>query len=122
MKRESGNRKRKLWFRVLTILLLVACLTVFGAGLLLKKGIKLDDFTIGPATVSGFFLQWQDKLEIEIGTITVGEQENPGFDKDFSLIGKGIKGAGFLENFFSRISVKDIRIGELTGSLHLAEG
>ena len=122
MSRGSDNRKRKLWLRVLSILLLVACLTVFAAGLLLKKGIKLDDFTIGPAIVSDFSLQWQDKLEIEIGTITVGEQESPGFDKDFNLIGKGIKAAEFLGYFFSRISVQDIRIGELTGSLHLAEG
>ncbi|MBW2683890.1 MAG: hypothetical protein JRC69_10100, partial [Deltaproteobacteria bacterium] len=122
MSRGSDNRKRKLWLRVLSILLLVACLTVFAAGLLLKKGIKLDDFTIGPAIVSDFSLQWQDKLEIEIGIITVGEQESPGFDKDFNLIGKGIKAAEFLGYFFSRISVQDIRIGELTGSLHLAEG
>jgi len=120
--RDSDNRKRRFWLRALTILLLIACLIVLATGLLLKKGIEIDEFTIGTATVSDFSLQWLDKLEIGIGTITVGEQENPGFDKDFSLIGKGIRAAGFLGNFFSSISVKDIRIGELTGSLHLAEG
>ncbi len=122
MNRGSDNRKRKLWLRVLAIFLLVACLTVFAAGLMLKRGIKLDDFTMGTVTISDFSLQWQNKLEIAIGTITVGEQEDSGLTKKFSLVHKGIRAAHFLGHFFSRLSVKAVRIGSLNGSLHLDGG
>lgn len=119
MSRDSDNRKRRFWLRALTILLLIACLIVLATGLLLKKGIEIGEFTIGTAAISDFSLQWQNKIDIEIGTITVGEQEGSGLTKNFSLIDKGIRAVGFLGNFFSRLSVNSIRIMGLTGSLHI---
>ncbi|MBW1637121.1 MAG: hypothetical protein JRJ68_12705, partial [Deltaproteobacteria bacterium] len=122
MGRDSDNVKWKLWPRVLGVLVLLVCLTLFVSGLLLKRGIELDHFTSGPVTVSDFLLQWQEKLELQIGTITVEEQGGSGFSKNFNLIDKGIRAAGFLSNFFSDFSVKTIRIRDFNGSVYLHEG
>jgi len=118
----SKNRKRNVWLRALALLLAVFCLTVLASGLLLKRGIKFDKFTINVAMVSDFSLQWRDKLELEIGTITVDEQLESRSSKDFSFIGKSVQAIDFLRNFFSGITIKSIRAGDFTATLQLVSG
>jgi hypothetical protein len=116
------NRKRKIWLNILISLLFVVCLVVISAGFLLKKGVRVDSFVVGQATVSNFFLQWQDKLVVEIDTVEINEQGEAGSFENSILITNGIGLAEFLSKFFSRVAVETVRIGDLTGALYLDTG
>ena len=120
--RIPGNRKRKIWFNILFSLLFVVSLIVLSAGFLFKKGVRVDSFVVGQATVSNFFLQWQDKLVVEIDTVEINEQGKAGSFENSSLITNGIGLAEVLSKFFSRVAVETVRIGDLTGVLYLDTG
>ena len=41
---------------------------------MLKKGISLKSFSVGPLAVSSFSLIWKEKLEIQVDTLTLQKQ------------------------------------------------
>ena len=116
----------KFLFRITVSLFLITCSAILGTGYILKKGISIDTFTVAQATVSNFSLQWQDRLTLDIDTITVNipvsiqQKNNPA--KDFSkacrIFGKGIRAAHYIDGLFSRITVKAIRFGDVTAAIH----
>jgi len=105
--------------RIIAILTFTISLILLSTGLLLKKGIAFNNFNIATVTVSDFSLQWRNKLEIEIGSVTVKKQPNSGSFKNFNLIKKGTRTIIFLSNFFSKVSVKSINLGDITGAIRL---
>ena len=104
------------------ILLFFVCTAAISTGLLLKNGIRVDSFVVGQAAVSNFFLQWQDKLVVEVDTVEIDGQGKADSFENSSLITNGIGLAEFLSKFFSRVTVQAVRIGDLTGSLYLDTG
>ncbi len=109
---------RKFLFRTTAFLFLVTCFGILFTGYHLKKGIRIDVVTLGHTTVSNFFLQWQDRLELRIGTIAVIGQQKSDSPKDFSFVGKSIRGIHYIDGLFSRVTIKEILIGDLTGAFH----
>ncbi len=72
-------------------LLFVVCLVAISAGFLLKNGVRVDSFVVGQVTVSNSFLQWQDKLVVEIDTVEINEQGKAGSFENSSLITRILK-------------------------------
>ncbi len=119
MSKRSADKKRRFGLRILISLFLFVCLVIFSSAVMLKKGIRFDSFTIGRTTLSDFSLQWQDRLKLQIDTVTVSEQQHEEKSPvDLSLIGKGINGVQRWGRLFSEISINVIKVGELTATIH----
>ncbi len=110
------KRTRKFWFRGLAVLLLLTCLSLLSGGMLLKRGIRIDSFAIGQTEVTDFFLQWQDRLVLEVNAVTINSSGQGKVPVDLSSVGRGVRLVHTLATIFSRITVKDINVGALTGS------
>ncbi len=119
MSKRSADNERKFGLKILISLFLFVCLLIFSSAVMLKKGISFDSFTIGRTTLSDFSLQWQERLRLQIGTVTVSKQQQQERSPvDLSLIGKGINGVQRWGRLFSEISINVIKVGELTGTIH----
>lgn len=119
MTRALTIPRRRIWLRLLTGLLLFTCVILIFAGLLLKRGVRCDGLEIGGAVVSDIFLRWQDKLDLQIGDISLDSGQQMGFPQDFSLVDKVVSASVWGEKLFSRIVVRELKVGDMTASIHL---
>ncbi len=106
----------------LILILVFSVSVVVGGGLVLKKGIYIDDLQVGPATLSHVSLQWQQKLDLQIESIVIdlskNEQENVTLKQflDFDAVNKAVPIANWLDRLFARISVTAIETGDIRGT------
>jgi hypothetical protein len=122
VKRSNAGKKKKPWQRILAGLVVVSCLVALSSLFMLKKGISLESFSIGPLAVSNFSLIWKKKLGIQVGTVTLQKQHEKKKTSTISKsVGRNIKAIHLLTRLFSTITVKEISIGQFTGALHLGE-
>ncbi len=103
----------------LTLLLLVTVVLATG-GIFLKKGIHLDSFSAGPATLKNISLEWHSKLLLQIESVVVdslqdAESKNPSLD--LSFVNKVVPLVQWIDRLFTRILVQKVSVGEVTGRL-----
>lgn len=105
--------------RFVLTLFFFLCVSLVAAGLFLKKGIYLESFSAGPATLSKISLQWQDKLELEIESLAIVRtlKESGKQAPDFGLIGKAVPLIQWIDRLFAKISIQTITVGEMSGKL-----
>ncbi len=105
--------------RFFLIVSLFTCVLLFAAGVFLKKGIQLESFSAGPATVSNVSLKWQNKLELQIEDlfIELAHDETGKNPPDLSFADKIVPTVQWIDRFFSKISIQKIRVAEISGSL-----
>ncbi len=119
MTRSLNIPRKRIWLRLLTALLLFLCVALITTGFFLKRGVRCGGLEIGGAVVSDIFLHWQDKLDLQIGMISLDGGQQKGFPRDFSLVDKVVSASVWGEKLFSRIIVREIKIGDMTASIHL---
>ena len=104
--------------RFVLVVSLFICVLLFAGGLFLRKGIQLESFNAGPATLSNISLKWQNKLDLQIENcvIDLPQNETGKTSPDLSVIEKIVPLVQWIDRFFSRISVQEIRIAEISGS------
>lgn len=105
--------------RFFLIASLFICLLLIGCGLLLKKGVELESFSIGSAALSNISLKWQNKLALQIGKLAIElpQDETGKQSPDLSVIEKIVPLVKWIDRFFSRISVQEINVAEISASL-----
>jgi AsmA-like C-terminal region/Protein of unknown function len=119
----TTNPRRSIWSIIVLGLFLFICIILVFTGVMLKKGIRSDGFVIGPATVSGVALQWRDKLDLQVDTLSLElEQGGGGIPEDLSFIDTGARIIQGLDFLFQGISFQTVTIGEMTGRAQLARG
>ncbi len=118
MNKPSPYKKSSIQSKILVGLLLFSLLTILSSGFLLKKGIRFDSFTIGPATLSDFSLQWTDKLELQINTVTIAKDTKKTSSPDLNSISGIIKTIQRWGSLFSKIAIKKFSAEELTGTIY----
>lgn len=112
----------------LRILLFIATLLLFllGAGVIaLKLGIQIDNFRLSNIEVEQLDLQWNDRLQAEVGSITIHPSHKASDGKfDIKQVRNALHILELLENGFSTIHVEKIQAGPLVASLdyHHADG
>ena len=112
----------------LRILLFIATLLLFllGAGVIaLKLGIQIDNFRLSNIEVEQLDLQWNDRLQAKVGSVTVHPSHKASDGKfDIKQVRNALHILELLENGFSTIHVEKIQAGPLTASLdyHHADG
>ena len=76
MTKEPGKKRRKTfrWIAAITLLALVGL--SFTSVYLLKRGVTLDHLDIGPASLSGATIVWEDKLDIHLESLTVTSERS----------------------------------------------
>ncbi|MCF8057371.1 MAG: AsmA-like C-terminal domain-containing protein [Desulfocapsa sp.] len=123
MSSSVTHSKKKIWSVIGLGLLLFVSIALVGTGVILKKGIRSEGFSIGPATFSGVVLQWRDKLDLEVDTLSLELPQSSGkFPGDLSFIDRGNKIAEKLDFLFQEISIQTITVGKMTGGVQLAGG
>ena len=122
MNNHIDSSQRNMLLRVLISVVLIVCLIIFSAGILLKTGIELDTISVGRVMVSDFSLIWQDKLELQIGTVVIAEQNgSTTSSKGLKSVSRGISVSRQLVKLFSRVSIGKIRVGGFTGAVNLQQ-
>lgn len=122
MKNRSNRHNRFKMRKVLSILLLSVCLVALALGIILKNGFALDSFSISRLAISEFSLIWQEKLVLEIGEIVILEQGSTDTSNlDFKKVRRGISLFRHLANLFSRVTVREIRVAGLVGTINLSD-
>jgi hypothetical protein len=97
-------------------LVLLAALT----GIILKHGISFNDLTIGKINVSHCTLVWNEKLELEVDTVTIIKEGTPRqATADLSFVKKAIVVSKNFARFFSRLNVNNLNIGEKSIAINL---
>lgn len=110
----------KRFFLILALVFIVS--VVVGGGLVLKKGVYVEGFRMGPAALSHVSLQWQQKLNLQIESIVIdlstNEQENVTLKQflDFDAVDKAVPIAHWLDRLFARISLTAIEAGDIRGT------
>ncbi|HID69449.1 MAG TPA: hypothetical protein EYP35_03070 [Desulfobacterales bacterium] len=119
MSNHPDKIRKNTWIRLLIGLLLVFCISLVSTGFILKRGIQVKSLQIGRTVISGVSLRWQDKLNLEINSISTGSGPTGEFSKDFDLVDKIVRASFWGEKLFSRIILREIEIGDMTASVHL---
>ncbi|MCK5070154.1 MAG: hypothetical protein KAR01_06415, partial [Desulfocapsa sp.] len=107
----------KRFFLIFFLLFFAALLT---GALLLKKGIHVNELSVKGLSLNNISLQWKTKLDLEIETLGLDNQQESNSTKglpDISFLSKTDSLLGWVDRLFSRISVKDVNIGEIEGNL-----
>lgn len=119
----SGKKRKRILVRILLSFFCLFCLIVLVSGVMLKRGIHLDQFTIGGVSISNFSLIWSDRLKVHIGTITIakGRKTNPP-PGGTSFVGKTVKAAQIYTWLFSESSIDNLVIGEQILTIKLSQG
>jgi AsmA-like protein/uncharacterized protein DUF3971 len=105
--------------RFLLSLFLFVCVLLLAAAFFLKRGVNIDSFSTGPATLSNISLQWKDKLDLEIErlAIDVSGSMSDKLSPDVSIVDRIVPLVRWIDRLFSRISIQEIRAGETGGVL-----
>jgi len=103
------------------ILLVAICLSLllFAGGLFLKKGVLVEHLELGSVVLSNVALKWQDKLSLQIDSLVISPLKAEG-DKqsfDLSIVSKVFPMVRWGSRIFSKISIPQIRAGDLKGDL-----
>jgi len=92
-------------------LLLTICIASLTGGFLLKHGFSFGQLSFGRTTVSNGYLVWNDKLELQLGTVVVDVEEHPG--RHFLLpeiTGEIVKAAGIASKIVSNFSIASLTV------------
>ncbi len=123
MSSSATHPKRSIWLLLVLGLLLLVCIVLVVSGVMLKKGIRSDGFSIGPVTVSGVVLQWREKLDLQVDTLNLELPQGSGEPlEDLSFIDTGARIVEGLDFLFQKISIETVTIGEMTGRVQLVKG
>jgi len=118
--RPADRKPKRAWTIILVVLLVVSGISVFSIGYLLRRGISKDTITLGQATVSGLFVQWKDRLQIDVASVVYHQHDSQSQSPvDLNSIAKTIQTARHFIPLFSHVSIETITVGNLIGSLHL---
>jgi hypothetical protein len=116
-----GKKKIIIWiFIVFCLLFLTLSLT---CGYFLKKGIHIEELTVGGITISDSNVIWDRKLELEISEISLNTKQKsstPKAEKNPTrLIGKGIEYGNYLLKVFSKLHIKKLKLGATSVEIDL---
>ncbi len=105
--------------RFFGITLIAVIMLVAAGGLWLRNGIMVDNFTLGPATLSNITLKWQKKLELQVETLEVvkAQIEDNEQPLDLSFVTKIPTIVQWLDRLFVRIAIRDVTAGQVHGSV-----
>jgi hypothetical protein len=110
----EGMRKKKILVRFFIILCLLFVFLVLTGVFFLKKGIQVEQFSLGGITASEASIIWNKKLDLEIAKITIDKKEEASTEKTennvTSLIGKGIESGYYLLKVFSKFHIQNLQI------------
>ncbi len=99
------------------VMILIACfiLSVLTCGLLLKKGIHIDNLETTPATLTNISLKWHNKLELQIEHVSLNATKDINEKKPLDLSGveKIIPLLQWVDRLFAKISVQEITAGDI---------
>jgi hypothetical protein len=88
----------------------------------MKHGLRLNDLTIGKINVSRSNLISNEKLELEIDTVTIIKEEKARQGTpDISLVKKTIEVSQNFARFFSRLNINNLGIGEKSLAINLKQ-
>ena len=112
----EGNRKKKTIFSFSIILCLLFIFLVLAGFFFLKKGVQVDQLSLGSITVSDASIIWNEKLDLEISNITVDKKEDETSpektEKNITnLIGRGIESGYYLLKLFSNLHIHNLTVG-----------
>ncbi|MFT5728106.1 MAG: hypothetical protein ACI8PB_002258 [Desulforhopalus sp.] len=112
---SEGIGKKKIYFRFLIIFCLLFLTMLMACGYFLKKGFQVEELTFGGVTISNSSVIWNKKLELEISEISLDKQQKtstPQAEKNPTrLIGKGIEYGNYLLKVFSKLHIKNLKLG-----------
>ncbi|MEE4165870.1 MAG: DUF3971 domain-containing protein, partial [Desulfocapsaceae bacterium] len=113
MTRQPVKKKKKILVWCTAGTLLFICLTSLAGVYLLKSGIAVERFNIGPVTVSDSTLVWNDRLELQVGTLTVKEDHEP----STAIISRerasrAVRAVDYILRLFSKINIRSVKIGQ----------
>jgi len=98
-----------------TLILLAVVLII-----ILKNGTSFNDLTIGRVIVSRCNVIWNEKIELEIDTITISEESKPRqTTADIRFIKKTINVSQIFARFFSKVNIRKFKIGERILAINL---
>ncbi len=109
----------KRFFLILALVFSVSFVT--GGGLLLKKGVYVENLHVGPATLSHLSLQWQKKLNLQVESLVVelsqNEEENVRSKQplDLGAVDYIVPLVRWLDRLFTKISVTALKAGDIHG-------
>ena len=118
--KPADRKPKRAWTIILVVLLVVSSISVFSIGYLLRRGVSKDTITLGQVTVSGFFAQWKDRLQIDVASVVYHQHDSqPQSSVNLNSIARTIQTARYFAPLFSHVSIETITVGNLIGSLHL---
>jgi hypothetical protein len=111
---------KKIFIKSFIGIFAASCLLVALTFLVLKQGIHFNDLTIGKVSVSKCALIWNDKLELQIDTITISKEGKPKqATSDISFVKKTIDASQSFARFFSKLIINNLIIGEQSIAINL---
>ena len=120
MIRQPGSKRKKIFVWCVAGVLILAGIASLAGFYLLKRGIGAERLTIGTVTISDSHLVWNERLEFQADTLSIGE-DNTGSAPLFSREGfaKTAWTAHLISRFVGRITVGSMKIGDQQLSLDL---
>jgi len=117
------QKKRKKIFKWTAAGILILITAISFAGVyLLKRGVTLERLNLRHATVSESFLVWNDKLELQLGRVSINQDEQGADNLSFQkLVARSVKTAVFVSRFVSKITIESIKIGDQTIKVDLTQ-
>ncbi len=119
---EPQKKRKKIFKWTAAGILILICTICFSGVYLLKRGVTLERLNLRHVTVSGSSLIWNDKLELQLGTVSInqGEQgaENLSLQK---LVARSVKAALFVSRFVSKITIESVKIADQTVRIDLTQ-
>ena len=122
MTRASGKSRKKVFVWCTAGILILSSIVSLASIYFLKRGIGVEQLTIGPVTVSDSHLVWSDRLELQVGALSIKEGQD-GSTPLFSQkrVAGIVRTADFFSRLVSRITIRSIKIGDRQLSLDLLQ-
>jgi hypothetical protein len=114
--KKTGRRFLPAFIKALTLLIFITLLSCIS---LLKLGVQLDSIHIGDIRLSKISLIWNEKLELQIDTLTINTSSQ---ESEFTKIPQALNAVPRLTRLFSLLTINTIAIGDSIASLYVIEG
>jgi hypothetical protein len=116
----------KIFKRVLAILLISLAILLAASFITLKRGISISELSISNTQINNTHLIWDNKLKLKIESIAVQPTKEKASKKSFtgakpSYVRDALRAVNLIEEWFTSIDIKQIRIGSLNAGFRYRE-
>jgi hypothetical protein len=119
---EPQKKRKKIFKWTAAGILIFICTICFAGVYLLKRGVTIERLNLRYATVSESSLVWNDKLELQLGTVSINQGEQGVGNLSLQeLVGRSVKTAVVVSRFLSKITIESIKIADQTIKIVLAQ-